>query len=280
MNRENPTPTPPDGEAPAPDLSTLAQLGKKKPITPKVDREGENQRARKKEAKEEVLRLLDLPKRPGGKRCYWGASLRAQSRKDRRRSRIFLATCKSWRCVPCCWRLQRGLGLHFGAALLAERRPLYAGTAEPSRWPADRKALARARADWVRVLGPDGQADLVATSPAAGGERVTPAWAVRSLGAALRRLSFEGKGEGRTRPASSSRAWALGKRAPSEWRRVGWVRTRDPGRIADALARHGIDARVRSLDESSGLVWGVSWVQPDGMTAEEAEDLRYELEGR
>ncbi len=180
------------------------------------------------DGKGQTLWLLDQLglRQPRGV-CQRGRRMQLQSRRDDRKRAALALSCRCWNCRVCADRLRRDAGLHYAERILGVAGQLYVSRSRPGRWPADLKALQRARASWVRIKEPDGASVVIGTTPLGdGADAVSPAEAVRKLGFEVRAIRRP-DGVKRYVPISSSADWPPPPRVPSAWKSRGRLR---PGR--------------------------------------------------
>jgi hypothetical protein len=186
--------------------------------------------------------------------------------------------CKSWSCRACFARNIWNRASHYATLLLGTDEALCVCRVGAAGWSKARKALWRARASYVATVPGFGLRTVLSTAVDVPGARlVTASEAVGQLGAGLRLLHRPERREdnSRYRPILSSYSWSLPKRESGSWTLIGIARTGNPEAIVEALANHGIKARIRRGTSVSEPV--VSWSTPAQWSEDHRKSLDEEL---
>jgi hypothetical protein len=135
--------------------------------------------------------------------CPWPCVLHLVHRDDPHRFGTVEADCRRHTCPGCGPRRRAGWLLHLMNCFRGHPGLLYAGTLQPSDWPAVKRAIQRRRGQYVNVRAASGTTFLTATVPVRVAAVISTDDAVRQLAGSLLQAI------GVPKPITTSRGWAL-----------------------------------------------------------------------
>ena len=175
---------------------------------------------------------------------------------------VFRAGCNSWSCPGCSDRRRLEWGVSLARHFLKSRQFIAEESCPFDAWNPFRYHLAREGAEYARVEIANEWRVFYTSKYACDAPTFTDTVeAIERLGDVLRLMVIRYRND-ECRPITSSRKWPLPKRAPSDYKRAGFLPVADQAKLRKLLEEAG--AEMKEMPSDGGREWSVRYKLPDG----------------